>query len=646
MQQITIKSVKLEGFRSFVSPVSFPFGTTGLHLIKGGNGEGKTTIFSALAWCLYKINLNDTPNAKIPTWKWRRTNTYLGTRVIVILGIGKYKYLIARHMDYKGKTRGLDGENTLLIFRKEKADKNPISKEDIVNDELYKSDQQAYLNRLLGVDGKTFLNSVVFGQRMTRLMASKNEDKRDLFEKLFDAEFIDILRERAVAKLTGTNNALQLFRQDHAGVEASFIHLTQQLEQATNIETEFKSQRKVALAIIREDHTIAKTELQSTLQLITVAEKKVAKQGKTSVLNVLLDDADTKREAFYDAKERLNNLRRDIDDLSRQVTASELAQNKLWEQLKLVKDTCPTCGGKLDDKQVSATKKKIEQDIKDEVKVERTIEQKIVNLRASEVNLQAEYNISHEAFTLAMQSYDEAKDSNVITGSSQNELLALQQKKNLLTERIKNLVAAYNAEKERKPPTVNIPELQTTLAKVEANKLRLEKSIRIHNNLSKRLEWWVKNAFNANGLKAFVFSAMLNKLNECLSVYTEYFGYSVVFGIDLSKPSKPFFGKVTLDGEHEVDYSELSGGQKQKIDLCIAFAMHDSISVKSSFNLIIFDEAAEGLDIEAQEMFDTLLRMKADKKAVYVISHNNQMDLSGAVEYEVVGGNKKTSTIQ
>jgi len=644
MKQITIRSITLEGFRSYTTPVTFQFNTTGLHLIKGDNGEGKTTIFSALYWVMYKQNLNDTNNDKVATWKHMRTTEFKGTRVIVYFGVGRYKYMVARHLHYKGKTAGVVGENHLMIFRKEKVDKEKFNSSHQINDELYKADQQAYLIKILGIDAKTFVNSVIFGQRMARLMSSKDADKRNLFESLFDVDFIDELKKNANSKHSELSTKILRYTNEKEVLDSKVTLLTRQLATANNVHAEFKEQRSARLKAFKEQAAHKLEELASTQQLVEVAKKKAAKADKTNVLEVLIQDADTKREANAAAKQRLSNVKQDIADYERQYTASEVRLNNWATTLQQVKDTCPTCGGPLSVETVAKSRKVILDNIQQEKDIKKSIASKITKYQQSQENLQLEVNSSLKEFTAAMDAYNEAKQ-HVTINNSNTELLALEQKARLLQQSIDNIKANFEAERARKPPEMDIAAMEVELAECNESLPDYEAAISKGNKLLARYTWWIKNAFGSDGLKAYIFSAMLNRLNECLSVYTAYFGYTVAFGIDLTKATKPFYGKVMLDGVNDVDYQELSGGQKQKIDVCIAFAMHDMVATKSIFNILLLDEVTEGLDIEAQEMVDTLIRIKAETKAVYIISHSPMMDYSGVVEYTVQGGNKTKSTI-
>jgi len=195
MHKITFKTISIEGFRSFVIPQEFNFNVPGLHLIKGTNGAGKTTLFEALIWCIYGTNLKDTVQDKIPSWPETRTNSWRGTRVMLTFeldkGEGPVTYQICRHINFQGDTQGYKPIDRLMIF---------LGNE-LVGGDLNKDEIQEHIDRLIGVDNRTFLNSVLFGQRMAKLISQDNKDKRELFEELFDMEWVKELKIKADARL-------------------------------------------------------------------------------------------------------------------------------------------------------------------------------------------------------------------------------------------------------------------------------------------------------------------------------------------------------------------------------------------------------------------------------------------------------------
>lgn len=642
MQSVVIRSISLEGFRSYSQPTTFKFANTGLHLIKGQNGMGKSSLFSALTWNLFKVNLNGTTEAKIPTWKWMRHKEYKGTRVQVLFGVGKYKYLVARHRDFKGTTKGIEGNDNLLIFKKEKADKTPFTAADIVNDALYKSDGQAYLNQLLGIDSKTFLNSILFGQRISRLMDSKDAEKRELFERLFDSSFIDLAKDNADAKIKTTNAELAGLEKELAVKQSRHESLAEQIERAETLINDFNLNSKATLGNIKLRYEGIKDAILQ-VEADIHCEEALATDSDVSPLDALMKDADEKRQVYYEAKDEMTNTLRDINTKKRDIQVYVDTEALLTKQLKEVKLNCPTCQAKLSEVTVLAAKEGIKTQIAEAINIQRALNKNLTDLQALDATRQEAHTKALNAYTRANEAYTTAKQSHTV--SNDNVLDQLRNKHALLLQQAQQLKAQHKAEKDRKPPVVNIEALQAELAEVEAALPDIEKAIKIRNNYIVRLTWWQK-AFGSGGLRSFIFSSELNRLNSCLSMYTQYFGINVVFGVDLSKTNKPFYCRVMMDGEHEVDYVELSGGQKQRIDLIINFSIQDVAESNTCFNISIFDEPETGLDADALEVLDTLLRLRSDRKAVYVISHYQLMDLSGATVFDVSGGIQGQSVIQ
>ena len=72
MNKINFLSVDIEGFRTIVKPLHFDLQRPGLNMVKGINGAGKTSVFEALIWCLYGINLKEVNQAQLISWPENR----------------------------------------------------------------------------------------------------------------------------------------------------------------------------------------------------------------------------------------------------------------------------------------------------------------------------------------------------------------------------------------------------------------------------------------------------------------------------------------------------------------------------------------------------------------------------------------------
>ena len=117
MNKIQFEWLNAEGFRSLVNLLTFNLNKPGLNLIKGINGAGKTSIFEALVWCLFGINLKETNQDQVVTWPENRTSQFQGTRVSVTFHILGNTYCVIRHINFKGLTEGVKGEDYLMLLK-------------------------------------------------------------------------------------------------------------------------------------------------------------------------------------------------------------------------------------------------------------------------------------------------------------------------------------------------------------------------------------------------------------------------------------------------------------------------------------------------------------------------------------------------
>ena len=639
MRNIRFKKIIVEGFGSFASKTSFELDRGGVNLIKGENGNGKTTMFSALSWCLYKVNLKDTINEKVATWAHLQPADYKGTRVVLFFDIeGDAQYMIARHLDYKGNTLGLKPGSKLMIFRKEDSGRS-FEKEDMVGEAQHKGDMQLYINRLMGVDSKAFLNSVLFGQRMKRLIESDNKDKRELFESLFDVEFVELAKERAKVRKAVCDEKVKSNSKDIETANQLITAKNEEIKRGEEIVKNFETDKKKRIA----DLTVEKQELTTKLNNAKI-DKKVqkaladkydsekAKELKAAVVLKKLNEE--KIQELYD--ESYASLKASTKSLNSSV--EKLAKHK--QDLLEFDTTCPVCKSQLDKKKVEEGKK----NLKDLISKEETVGVELGKVQKenekSEKNHATQLTVAKSEHTKAQEDLDKYIESVDKYKKAFDTLSHYTEKVNDLDEQIEKIDAKITKEQETKPPAIELEKLRADVVDSETKIKQLQEDSEKQTEESARLDWWVKKGFGAGGLKAFVFNAMLNQLNIFLETYASRLGVGVRFSIDLTKDSKPFVATCYM-GEHTVDYAELSGGQKQRVDVCIAFAMHDIVVSTNRFNILILDEVFEGLDENGIKAIFDLIRLKASgKRTVYVITHSPLVDGLNAKNINVTFENK------
>ena len=596
---VKIKAIHIEGYGSFQKPVSFDFDRMGVNLIKGVNGVGKSTLFDALLWGLYKHTLKK----NIATWEDRRLDTFKGTRVVIEVFIGEDElngagYMIARHLSFAGNTKGMRGNDSLMLFKKEGISYDELSlklfsKEDLDGDDLHKKDIQQSINSVLGIDRKTFMASVFFGQRLKGLVESESKDTRQLFENLFELAFVDSALEKAKIKKSELDVELIKLNALVTSEGSTIENTKREIERGKEILATFDKQRDEAISEYESELTIKRLEQEEVQKKFDEVVAKLSSLD-LSEYDKLLSEQSTVKLKLAKAKSKVHEEQDRVSGVSREINKAENKKASLESDLKCVKENCPTCSKPLDKKEVEGAKKKIKEQISKEEEIIETFKKE---LKSNEVEYEKEVvSLSSELDIIAasMKSYQEL----ISTKSElENSKSSLDKQLGQISTYIEHKESQILREKSREKPEVRIEELEAKIGVSERKITETADNILIVGKKAERVGWWVSTGFASKGLKSFVFNAMLNKLNELCYEYAARLGFSVQFNIDMSKASKPFKTTVYMDRK-ERDYEDFSGGQKQRVDICIAFAMHSLISSATNFNILVMDELFEGLDGE------------------------------------------------
>ena len=183
---IEFKKIIIEGFCS-IGTLELPLNNNGITIIKGANGLGKTTIFSALVWVLYGKTLKGISDVNL--WKKFRTKDYKGTKVEIYFESNNSIHKIIRCQNYTEDVDGAKGGSRLIYL---------IDAEQVK--EKGKLKLQSLIEKNLGMSYNLFINSVMFGQGMKRLIQESGSDKKQLFEEIFELNYISKARKIAQDK--------------------------------------------------------------------------------------------------------------------------------------------------------------------------------------------------------------------------------------------------------------------------------------------------------------------------------------------------------------------------------------------------------------------------------------------------------------
>lgn len=634
MKNIAFNSIMIEGFGSFIKPTKFTLDRKGVNIITGPNGAGKSTIFNALFWCIYKENLKGLTLAKLPTKEKYRDNDWRGTRVAVGLIVESNSYIISRHISFKGKTKGLVGESKLMIFKNGK----------LVSEELHKDDMQNYIVNLIGLDSKTFLNSILFGQRMKKFIESKPDEKRKVFESVFDIDFIDVAKAKAKVKKDSLDKEISDINTEIVNLDEKIDTLNDKLYSDKKILEEFEKQKADRLESKLKTIESTKDKLKASESNLRAAQKdlKELQLGKLNLLKKEYEKFEISHDNFVD---KIRHERRKISGYDNDITGYTEDLKRKEKSLDNVKTVCPTCNGPLKPKDISNAKKSI----KDSISVIETTIQTLTKSKESSEELIESYIKSKDEDSKELEILDQqikAFDDLVSKKSKLSTTIATNNA-NISTykDSLEELEKEYEQEKSKKIPEIDLKATEDKINSLADDAELLEEKVSKKEKELARVNWWIKTGFASGGLKSYIYNSMLSLLNKSIEKYSSRLGFKMIFSIDMEKKSKPFLTKCYGAQGVEFDYDEFSGGEKARVDVSAAFAMHDLVSSSTNINILIMDEIFEGLDGSGIEDVGDLIKLKANGKSVYVITHLNNVDFGNCkrLEFEKINNSTKIS---
>lgn len=550
---IQFTKIDIEGFCS-IDQLSLDLNVPGITLIRGANGFGKSTIFSALVWVLY--GKNPKGNSNVNTWEKVRPKSYKGTKVEVYFIRDTKIHKIIRCLNYKGEVEGAKG-NSRVIYE---IDANPV-------EDKRKKGIQDLITRDLGMSYNLFINSVMFGQGLTRLIESSGSDQKKLFEEIFETEYLTRARDIAKNQYDRYNQEYSKLVYKRDVLEKQINNLKHSMEYAEKYNESEIRRRKERESSLRKEKNTQKKDLARLVESMD--------RDRQQAIPALIEEH---KEMIQRNQEKLDKAKSEVGiSLEELINKTiELLEKKDYDSslrylrnLKSAFSKIDSCQSKIYSLYNSLTR------LKEEKSKLQIIEEKIKRLKSSIQNIRT--------------SIRDLKDS------------PLPNKTNNFQEQIEE----YQKE---------LDSLQIDL--VESNR-----------DLYK---WAYTDPLGNNGIKAFLFESSLDSLNKSLETYSNILGFNILFGVDLESNRKDFMVYINMDGQ-EVPFEDLSGGQKQLVNLAIAFAMNDIMSQSKNINIAFLDEVFESLSQNNIEVVSELIRKIYKNKTLFLITHQESLPISTRV---------------
>lgn len=555
---IQFGNIIIEGFCS-IPYLELNLGSKGITVIRGATGEGKTTILSALVWGAYGKNLKG--KSDVNTWEKYRPKNYNGTKVEIYFGKDGKTHKITRCLKYKGEVNGAKGKDRLIyeIDAVEVSEKN-------------KSDIQALINADLGMSYSLFMNSILFGQGMKRLIQESSSDKKDLFEEIFELEYIS--KARDIAK----------------GYYTEALREYNEISQKYSSSKEKKQSIQRMLDDLKKQANHVKNDLSSRVKVLEKKLSLLAKAKKENELKETVTYKNRIEQRIQEARDNQKELLNKINDAKKKTRVS--LEEFIGVIIKLLKRG----------------------DIKNSLKRLMEVKKAFGDIE----RLQDKCSKLADKISNYRDKLEELRDQEYEANKVQRDIdLTKAEIKKLLSEK----KAGVNMGLIKKYKT----QLSTLSDKLQAIESKMEeKRSKVDN-----YKWVMDDPLGNRGIKAFLFESSLDILNETLESYSEVLGFSILFYVDIQGVKKDFNTQIIMDGI-EVSYEELSGGQKQLVNLAMAFAMNEVMTKAKGINIAFLDEVFENLSSEYVDLVIGLIRKIYKDKTLYLISHQESLPIPNA----------------
>ena len=549
---LTFLNLEAEGFCSIES-LHLQLNPTCTILIKAPNGKGKSTILSSLVWAIYGKNLKGV--SEVNTWKQVRPKDYKGTRVQVYFQKDSHTYKIIRCQKYEGVLDdGAKGKDRLIF----------IKDGDII-DIKGKGKIQDAINREIGLSYTLFMNSIMFGQGIRRLIQESNSDKKKIFEEVFDLEFLNLAKGIA---LQDKNNIVAQINE----VEHQSQLLKKELEANKEAYFDLRDREKSFKKKNREERKSLKQDREKLTKLLIQKQKQIKDEVDASIKIKIKNQ----NKLISDIRGKLNNAKK-ISNVSLKEVIKELVI-----QLE---------GGNY---------KRALRDAKSIYNAFSDIEKYEKKYSKAQDRLEELENVDERYKKLKSDCDDIADD----LASIDEDLAKLKQ------EKLKVMSPKYKQK---------LKEIRKNLRKVDEDFHNKELELENYN-------WLINDPLGNNGIKAYLFDSSLEFLNRTLDKYSEVLRFRIEFNIDLGTARKDFVTLIERDGMI-MDYDELSGGEKQLCNVAMAFAMNESLTASKGINIAFLDEVFESLSSDNVEVVTSLIRHIFKEKTLFLITHLDSLPL-------------------
>lgn len=558
------------------------------------NGSGKSSIFESIFWCLTGDTLR---GIKSVVNKFTTGGTY----VDLTFDIDSNSYRLIRYKEHKDYGTNLK----FYVNGEDKSGKGIRDTETIVAE--YLPDLTA---QLLG-------SVVILGQGLPQRFSNNTPSgRKEVLEKLSKSDYmIEDIKTKLSERKAYLNESLRKFEDA----------ILSENSKKSIFENRLKSLKEDKALLVPVDYDAELLTYEKQLDLLQ--DNQIDAYNYSLQLN---DQLNQKLKEYQDWTSKVSSnfehektlLEETLEPYYHKMSSLRVELN-LKEQeiarLESVVDVCPTCGQKLPDVH----------------KVDTT-------------NIKKERDALVDSLAYAEEAYGKVKESVDAKTKSIKESLDLETNK--IKQEGQELRKLYNdVSKESDDYLKEINNIKLTIDKIKLNKENYEKRSSSIDNEIAQCENDIKSISDKilyNNIEKDNIVSHLEYVSKMMTCATRDFRGFLLSGIIeyLDRKAKEYSKCVfdTTDIEFKLDgnniditylgkqYEALSGGEKQKIDLIVQFALRDMLCQYLGFssNILVLDEIFDNLDeIGCQRILNLITLKLSDVDSIFIVTHHSDISI-------------------
>ncbi|XAG96066.1 putative exonuclease subunit 2 [Bacillus phage KKP_4048] len=564
------------------------------------NGSGKSSLLEALVYAIY-----DTTSKGIKANDVINRTAGKNTAVILEGYRGEDLYRIERYRKHsKHKNKVLLFVNGQEITEKSTAETNKT------------------IERIVGIDYNTFINSIMFsqGNGAGRFAIATDKEKKEILENLVNLQVYVTAQEVAKERVRAKDEEIR-------NKKAEGERLQWELSQVDTLEQQDRDNYENTLNLIKQEEKRF-DDLLVTSERYAAANFPIV-EGIRERIKLLESQRDKHTNVSIDQElSKVNEINQILQNKQAQLNTYNSKKTELVSQYKKVeKDThCPVCGNELDNAHREKELLSIREQLKGVLIEFNKIDQEITSLKDQYTVAVQEYQQVKAVYDTHNQEYKKIMDEinncqQQITNYENTMASYRNQLDNLKTtlQKLRSIPQPKSRDEEREVIRGKIKSHKQELLNLEKEKTQLEDVVKVFSN---------------SGVKSHVLDLVTPFLNERANKYLSALSGSdmeIKFSTQTKNKDGSLSDKFDLQlinhagGE---SYRANSEGEKKRVDLAVSLALQDLVMSRSesTTNFVVYDEVFDALDSVGSENVVTLLKERLNTVGtIFVISHSEHL---------------------